>query len=530
MSTRISLLTQAIFWAASLCCGLAQAQLAQNLTIGSPKAMALGNAVTADFTGIDAVHYNPAALSKLKGRQTTVKFITGMMDIRADFDAPDGYGGNFLGLDNDSVANSSSRAGAAMMYLPGVGGATELPMLFAPLAGLSITPPGSKLTFATNMYTPQALGFARDDDDPGRYQGKELVIQRLTYFSPSLAYQVNDELSVGLSIGFSHQAMALNQDFRAPGILTGFVGVAQEALCIVDGNPFEVFLNICGGELGPFTDIANIDIDMQQTLSPTWNVGFLWEPNDWFALGAVYQSEAKMRLKGRYVVDYSENWQGFWQGLDGSFIGAVFNTLTPDGLFDKEQGNVSLNMTYPAHFASGIKFKPHERWQINLDVKWTDYAAWDKFELEFDRQLDILTIASLFSPENATSTSIILDRGYESVWSWAIGVEYQVNDRLSLRMGYEPRPSAIPGDKADVLAPLGDAKLYGLGLGYQWDKDTVIDLGFNYLVSKQDIPARSSCNINCSSIDSMVYNPYADLDVKTSVKAYVLALTYRTTF
>jgi long-subunit fatty acid transport protein len=163
-------------------------------------------------------------------------------------------------------------------------------------------------------------------------------------------------------------------------------------------------------------------------------------------------------------------------------------------------------------------------------VKWTDYAVWDKFELEFDRQLDILTIASLFSPENATSTSIILDRGYDSVWSWAVGVEYQVNDRLSLRMGYEPRPSAIPDNKADVLAPLGDAKLYGLGLGYQWDKDTVIDLGFNYLVSEQDIPARSSCNINCSSIDSMVYNPYADLDVKTSVKAYVLALTYRTTF
>ena len=324
--------------------------------------------------------------------------------------------------------------------------------------------------------------------------------------------------------------MALNQDFRAPGILTGFVGVAQDALCIVDDNPLEMFLNICGGELGPFTDIANIDIDMQQTLSPTWNLGFLWEPSDWFALGAVYQSEAKMRLKGRYVVDYSQDWQGFWQGLDGSFIGAVFNSLTPDGLFDKEQGNVSLNMTYPAHFASGIKLKPHDRWQINLDIKWTDYAAWDKFELEFDRQLDVLTIASLFSPENATSTSIILDRGYESVWSWAVGVEYQVNDRLSLRMGYEPRPSAIPGNKADVLAPLGDAQLYGLGAGYQWDKDTVIDIGFNYLVSKQDIPARSSCNINCSDIDSMVYNPYADLDVKTSVKAYVLALTYRTTF
>jgi len=530
MSMSISPLARAVAAVLLFGAASAQAQLAHNLTIGNPKAMALGNAVTADFTGVDSVHYNPAALTKLKGRQTTVKFITGMMDIRADFEAPPDYGSNFLGLKDDSVAGASSKASAAMMYLPGLGGATELPMLFAPLAGLSINPPGSKFTFATNMYTPQALGFARGDDDPARYQGKELVMQRLTYLSPSLAYQVNDELSVGLSIGFSHQAMALNQDFRAPGVLTGFTGVAQQALCIIDGNPFELLLNLCGGELGPFTDIANIDIDMQQTLSPTWNIGFLWEPNDWFALGAVYQSEAKMRLKGRYVVDYSQNWQGFWQGLDASLIGAIFSGLTPDGVFDKEVGNVAMKMTYPAHFATGIKFKPHSRWQINLDLKWTDYAAWDKFELEFDRQLDVLTIAKLFSPNNATATSIILDRGYESVWSWALGVEYQVNDRLSLRAGYEPRPSAIPANKADVLAPLGDAKLYGLGAGYQWDKDTVIDIGFNYLVSKQDIPARSSCNVNCSSIDSMVYNPYADLDISTSVKAYVLALTYRTTF
>jgi long-subunit fatty acid transport protein len=146
MTMRISPLVQAIIGAALLCANSAQAQLAQNLTIGSPKAMALGNAVTADFTGIDSVHYNPAALSKLKGRQTTVKFITGVMDIRADFDAPADYGSNFLGLNDDSVANTSSSASAAMMYLPGVGGATELPVLFAPLAGLSVNPPGSKFT------------------------------------------------------------------------------------------------------------------------------------------------------------------------------------------------------------------------------------------------------------------------------------------------------------------------------------------------------------------------------------------------
>ena len=530
MTMRFSPLARAIAGATLLFSSAAQAQLAQNLTIGNPKAMAMGNAITADYSGIDAVHYNPAALTKLKGRKTTMKFITGVMDIRAEFDAPADYGSKFLGLKNDPVANSSSRTTTPAVYLPGLGGATELPLLFMPLAGLSINPPGSKLTFATNVYTPQALGFTRDDDDPAAYQGKEVVMQRLTYFSPSLGYQMNDQLAIGLSVNFSHQALALNQDFRAPNLLTGFTKVAQDALCTVQGNPFEVLINICGGEFGPFTNLANLDVDMQQSLSPTWNLGVLWEPTDWFAWGAVYQSEAKMHMQGKYTVDYTQNWQGFWKGLDSSLFGAVFNSITPDGTVDEERGNVSMDLTYPQHFATGIKLKPASQWQFNFDLKWTDYAAWENFELKFDRELDMLKIARVFSPQSATATSIILDRGYESVWSWALGMQYDVNERLSLRAGYEPRPSAIPGNKADALVPLGDADLYGLGVGYRWDQDTVIDLGFNYLVSKQSIPAGTSCNVNCSGIDSVVYNPYADLNVETTVKAYVMALTYTTSF
>ena len=44
------------------------AVLAENLTIGNAKALALGHAVTADPPGIDAIHFNPAGLAKIKGR------------------------------------------------------------------------------------------------------------------------------------------------------------------------------------------------------------------------------------------------------------------------------------------------------------------------------------------------------------------------------------------------------------------------------------------------------------------------------
>ena len=76
--------------ATTLSCG-AQAQLAQNLTI-HPKALALGNAVTADPPGIMAIHYNPAGLTKLDGRQLEVNLMSVYLDIDADFTAPESNG------------------------------------------------------------------------------------------------------------------------------------------------------------------------------------------------------------------------------------------------------------------------------------------------------------------------------------------------------------------------------------------------------------------------------------------------------
>ena len=81
--------------ASTISCG-AEAQLAQNLTI-HPKALALGNAVTADPPGILSIHYNPAGLTKLDDRQLEVNLMSVYLDIDADFHAPDGY--EIFGID-----------------------------------------------------------------------------------------------------------------------------------------------------------------------------------------------------------------------------------------------------------------------------------------------------------------------------------------------------------------------------------------------------------------------------------------------
>jgi long-subunit fatty acid transport protein len=130
----------AAIMAASVTCGV-EAQLAQNLTI-HPKALALGNAVTADPPGIMAIHYNPAGLTKLDGRQLEVNLMSVYLDIDADFHAPDGYEiFGIDGLETDPLANSGTRS-QTNTAIP-----TMLPCISRDLAycGRRLAPPSPRL-------------------------------------------------------------------------------------------------------------------------------------------------------------------------------------------------------------------------------------------------------------------------------------------------------------------------------------------------------------------------------------------------
>lgn len=80
------------------------------------------------------------------------------------------------------------------------------------------------------------------------------------------------------------------------------------------------------------------------------------------------------------------------------------------------------------------------------------------------------------------------------------------------------------------MNPFGGANLYSVGLGYRWDRNTEIDLSLSYMRSFEDIPAGTSCNVNCDHIQNIVYNPYAGLDVQTRLRVVIAGLTFRTKF
>ncbi|MFH7767606.1 OmpP1/FadL family transporter [Acinetobacter sp. BSP-28] len=535
------------------CSSATFAQLGTNLSV-DVRSLSMGNAVTADPPGISAIHFNPAALTKIEGLQTDVQGILANFDIQREFSVPAGY--NVFGYSDDPmVCNDGSEISSDLctdfkgtvngdveyvsLYVPVLKKMVDLgeglPMA-APTAGIAYNPPGSKTTFATAMYAPLVAGFGAENGNPANYMGQQVALERITYLSPSIAYQVNDELSVGASIGMSYQAIGLKTDLRFPNELIGMLRMIDEVVC----TPFKensdiitdiLLLGICNAQEGmnPFGRFGQMQLALEQSLSPSYNLGVLWEPTDDFSFGMVYQSAAKMRLKGKYHIDNANAPRELINGLMSSPTGQILAAILgfPNNIPASESGLVSMDFEYPAHFQAGIKYKLLPDLQVNFDVGWTDYKAWDKFRFEFDRQISALKIAKLLS-ENIGDSSLALPLEFTSPWNYGIGLEYSATDRLKLRAGYEPRTSAIPDNKRNTMVPINNAQLFGLGVGYRFDADTDLDLSIGFLRSKDNIPANTSSLANQTGVNNILLNPYAGLNVKTNTKITILGLNYRT--
>lgn len=525
-----------------LCCGMflstsnSYGQLLQNLTIGNAKAVALGHAVTADPPGIDSIHYNPAGLSRLVGRQVQINVVAGDASLTGSFTSNDRYDALLEEFDEtDPIANTTSDIEAIAFYSP-IGGTTEIPVPVGMTGGTSYAPPDSQFVFATAAYAPLIGGYIRDENDPGRYYGKEVGLSRITFFSPTISYQVTPTFAVGAGLGFSYFGAGATIDFRAPNAIIGFVKNLADASCDGEDNGLVfqgVPIDLCGGELSPFETLLSVEVDLEKAVSTTVNVGFLWDVTPWLTLGGVYQSEAADTLEGDVLIVLHDNLLDFTQGLADS--NHALNTLVNALELSKDDARIerkgSLDFILPAHGALGISLLLTPSLKLNVDWKWTESGTWDKLTVEIDEPHPVLALAGdVVGIDNISATSVTLPRNYENTSNFAYGIEYQLTDRTALRLGYEPRKTGIPKNTMDFLIPIGDFDFYGLGVSHKLDRESVLDISIAYLKSEIDIPAGSSESGNNDRLDNIIYNPSAGLDVSATVEVVVLEVGYRTQF
>ncbi len=536
-------------------------QLSQNLTIGNPKAIALGNAVTADPPGIDSIHFNPAGLIRIKEKTGTIKLTSGFISHDVQFgetyvtdekkialcaitEECDVSAGEWQSIwPTDPVANTESKTNKSAMYLPGQGIKTPS-ITLVPTGGIAITDSENRFTFATAAYSPLASGVSRPEDDTATFHGIESAITRITYFSPSFAFRVNDELSVGLSIGFSYQGTGVSTNFRGAESTFAFMSEFASDVANIDSSLLRF--------IGPYDSMGRLEMDMDDNFSTNFNIGLLWEPKSWLSFGLVYQSEATSNMKGNWRMDYTSEvgemissmvpLNPIFQAVVGSkFTGpsdpkACLSATENGGVSESceysQSGELETEFTLPEHIAVGVSVLLLPNIKVNFDIKWTRFSQWDLFEIKFDKDADFLLLADLIyfvKPDDQfdpTASNLIMPRNYEDSLTWALGIEYTYSDNLRLRFGVEPRGGSIPNDKVDLGAPYVNGYLYGLGFGYDMDKQTTIDFGVGWWRSEFKADYGESDNSNSLEPGRLIYNPYATQEYESKADAYIVNLSF----
>lgn len=503
------------------------AQMFQSIALMNPKAMSLGNAVTADPPGIDSIHFNPAGIALLKGRYSEAKFFAANFKIQGDVKNSDVYQSQLDALNwEDPVANHATAVEGVSAMIPGFG-MKDIPLLVAGNAGWSYHLPGTKITLATGVYTPMAAGFTRADDDVGRFVGRQMALTRLTYFAPTIAVKLTPKLVAGFSLGFNYMGMGIDTDFRAPNAVLATAEQVFRLGCGEDGT-FPI-LDVCQGSFNPLNNLFRLQVEVEEPLSLSYNVGALWNPVDWLSLGAVYQSGARDTLKGDLDLTWSPQITDF---LDGLIVSSYDNPIEPIlialGLPEDSapiKRDTEVKLSTPKHLAFGLSIDITPRLMVNVDYKWTETSSWDELriktaEISFLRTMSILAEPGLIDGENIT-----FPLNHENSKNWAIGLTYRYSDRWVYRAGYEPRDSAIPKDRAGLMFPMGKADFFGMGISYRKKPDRFIDLALTHIRSDQFIPANTSKGGNSLYLQNVLYNPYAGMNVTTQMRAWLVSVS-----
>ncbi|HUJ71400.1 MAG TPA: outer membrane protein transport protein, partial [Verrucomicrobiae bacterium] len=231
-----------------------------------------------------AIYYNPAGLTQLKGTQITSGAMLSFPDSRLD--------------DAGSDAKMNT-----MAFLPHFYAASDFGM------------PESKWRFGLGVNIPygNAAEFAKNGPFQYIVTATELAVINI---EPTVAYQVNNQLSLGAGLNIYHGQTALNNH-----------------VAVVPGAPaFDGSFHFHGNGWA-FGATA----------------GLMWKITPQWTFGAVYRSPFRIDFDGDAILK------------------------TPFGNDGPHNANSAIE--FPQSVAGGLAFRPIPKLKLEVDVEWTDWQT-----------------------------------------------------------------------------------------------------------------------------------------------------------
>lgn len=385
-------------------------------------ASGMGNAFAGGAASADdasTIFFNPAGLTRLKGQQIVVgaHYIVPSAKFSDDGSVALVPGGAGLG------SNEGGDAGAGAL-VPNLYYAWNMDNGFA--LGLGINVP---------------FGLATDYDDEwvGRYHALHSEMATIN-INPSVAYKVNEKLSVGFGVSAQQVKAELSKaiDFASAGAAAGVLIAPQSG----DG---EVALEADAWAFG-------------------WNFGLLYDVTEQTRVGFAYRSGVSYEAEGDADFTIPTNVAtSVDTGTGGvAFGGATFGQYVSAAYADTD---ASADIDLPATASLSAFHQLNDKLALMADVTWTQWSVFEELRVEFDSAL----------------ADSVTTEDWEDNMRYSVGATYQYNEQLALRCGVAYDETPIPDDHRTPRIPGTDRLWTAFGAGYQVNESLGFDFGYAHL-------------------------------------------------
>jgi long-chain fatty acid transport protein len=243
-------------------------------------------------------------------------------------------------------------------------------------------------------------------------------------FAPSLAYEINNWISIGLGVQFQ---------YATGGFVTGLP------------------VNAAGvGGLSALTNTGNLQFN-------GWGYGFTagvtLTPTPNTTIGIGYRS-------------------GINQKVDGSFSLPAGGVFTPG--FGSTPGAVEMTLRLPDIVSVGLRHRVSPQWTVLAGFEWSN---WSRIGTSAVNQ-------TTGAPATLIGTPVTIPLNYKDGYYYSLGAEYEWSPALTLRSGIAFEKSPVTDDVRTPRLPDNDRFWLSAGLSYKVNRKITLDAAYSHLFVK----------------------------------------------
>jgi long-chain fatty acid transport protein len=287
-----------------------------------------------------------------------------------------------------------------------------------------VTAINEEMKFGLGINAPYGLVTNYDDTWKGRYHGV-LSDLKIVDINPSLAFQLNEKVSVGIGLN-----------------------IMLVDVTLTSAVDFGSLLSTPGGADG-FADLEADNLNGIDDLAYGLNIGLMYDITPKTTLGIAYRSEVDVDVDGtaRFKVP------------------AAAGPVLSSGGF-QPSGGLTAAITLPQSLAVSIA---HDYGAVTVlaDVTWTGWSSFDELRIKYD------------NPDQPDS---VTTEDWEDVFRYSLGVDWQYSDKVTLRTGIAYDETTVPSaERRTPRIPDNNRTWLSFGGTYIINPEFTVDIGYTHI-------------------------------------------------